>query len=543
MGPERRVRACWAWPSNEGEAVLSGIDAALDALIDAYLADACPCRFPRFRAVVSFDSSPRFGASYTTREQRSLIAAYDARVPVEDRAAFGPSPEGRQGKCAICGSRVERSSSEDGVQFLVIRAAPGVVDVGAPVEHGQILRATDFEAVGRGSSGAGQLALVHPCVGEAAFLSWMRARRDPKANSIHRQAEALANAIEAELKAIGRWSDTPPSPEQIAKMGAFGMNGLFSEQWLQFVLVPRVRAIAVIGGEFPSKSSVGVWAVRNFDGDRDAGHLTSLLCKLDALIDDGLPSSSAQLENAAAQGNTKKMRKLLLHQSPVTAEAFCRAVSAGIPENVRLLLDAGADPLRRETYGISPLFFAAAGGHAALASFLADPDGTDLHDARSWRGEPATEGHLEIAAELLARGADVNEHDKGGGATPLIVATAFGNDAIAQLFTENRASAALTDGAGRTASDWRVLRVLVRLRHILANVPSVESAYLAQFYFPGSRQYTPPLVGVVLDGPLPADAFAGIPARDAMVAMQLGDDAVSRLMRLGAPFYSRKPGA
>jgi len=96
---------------------------------------------------------------------------------------------------------------------------------------------------------------------------------------------ALADALEAELRAINRWSDRPPPPEAFHDMGAFGGRTLGFEQWIQFVLIPRIRTIVSERGELPSQSAVGAYAVRELDGDPDADRLCSLLSRLDWLIE------------------------------------------------------------------------------------------------------------------------------------------------------------------------------------------------------------------------------------------------------------------
>jgi uncharacterized protein YqcC (DUF446 family) len=90
--------------------------------------------------------------------------------------------------------------------------------------------------------------------------------------------------IEAELKRLGRWQDTPLPEAAYKDMGPFGMNTMAYEQWIQFVLIPRVREILVSKGEFPRKSQVGVLAVRDFDGDLEADKLVTLLCEFDELF-------------------------------------------------------------------------------------------------------------------------------------------------------------------------------------------------------------------------------------------------------------------
>ena len=95
--------------------------------------------------------------------------------------------------------------------------------------------------------------------------------------------ERKIDEIEAELKGLGRWGGRPPD-SAFENMGPFGMKTMAPEQWIQWVLIPRVREIIETKGEFPSTSEVSVWAVRNFDGDEDAGRLCMLLAQLDCLF-------------------------------------------------------------------------------------------------------------------------------------------------------------------------------------------------------------------------------------------------------------------
>ena len=96
--------------------------------------------------------------------------------------------------------------------------------------------------------------------------------------------------LEAELRRLGRWSDTPPEPAAFESRRAFFGDTMAFETWLQFVLIPTVRRICAEEGALPSQSDVGAYAVRSFDGDDGAGHLTTLLSEFDRLIA-GQPSA------------------------------------------------------------------------------------------------------------------------------------------------------------------------------------------------------------------------------------------------------------
>ncbi len=91
--------------------------------------------------------------------------------------------------------------------------------------------------------------------------------------------------IEAELKRIGLWRNTPLDSPQYAFTKAFGMDTMSFSQWLQFIFIPRVREIVAQRGQFPSQSQVGAQAVREFDGYSEADHLVWLLNQFDALFD------------------------------------------------------------------------------------------------------------------------------------------------------------------------------------------------------------------------------------------------------------------
>jgi antitoxin component YwqK of YwqJK toxin-antitoxin module/uncharacterized protein YqcC (DUF446 family) len=99
------------------------------------------------------------------------------------------------------------------------------------------------------------------------------------------------NEIEAELKRLNRWQSEPLPDSAYEDMGPFGMNSISPEQWIQFVLIPRVEEIIASRGEFPKESQVGVWALQNLAHDNEADRLCALLGEFDELIEGGVGSS------------------------------------------------------------------------------------------------------------------------------------------------------------------------------------------------------------------------------------------------------------
>jgi uncharacterized protein YqcC (DUF446 family) len=91
--------------------------------------------------------------------------------------------------------------------------------------------------------------------------------------------------IEDEMKRINFWQDTPIDPAAMNFKKAFAMDTMAYTQWLQFIFIPRVKQIIAEHGKFPSSSSVGTQAIREFDGQDQANNLVTLLCEFDALFE------------------------------------------------------------------------------------------------------------------------------------------------------------------------------------------------------------------------------------------------------------------
>jgi uncharacterized protein YqcC (DUF446 family) len=102
--------------------------------------------------------------------------------------------------------------------------------------------------------------------------------------TLHELVIAKAAEIEDELKRLNRWQADPLPEERFENMGAFGSNTMAFEQWIQFILIPRIQQIVRDKDEFPSGSMLATYAVRAFDGDYDTTQLQNLLYDLDQLI-------------------------------------------------------------------------------------------------------------------------------------------------------------------------------------------------------------------------------------------------------------------
>ena len=93
------------------------------------------------------------------------------------------------------------------------------------------------------------------------------------------------NAIEDALKAQAWWQETPPTAQDLASTLPFGVDTLSLAQWLQFILLARLRAMLAAGVALPSEISVYPMAQQSFAGlEQDTRHLTEAIAQLDEAL-------------------------------------------------------------------------------------------------------------------------------------------------------------------------------------------------------------------------------------------------------------------
>lgn len=278
---------------------------------------------------------------------------------------------------------------------------------------------------------------------------------------VYKKAANRIDAIEAEMRRIGTWQNQRPCEESFQSRSAFFMDTMPFSTWLTFVFIPRVRDIIAERGEFPTNSQVGVQALREFDGCPEAGELVHLLSQFDSFIvrTAGMlgPIGQEKMENAAADGKTARVRELLDAGVKPSITALTWGASKGSLETVRLLLDAGVACDARDCYGVTAVFFAAGAGNGEICPFLIHPDDSPPGKYEKTHIVP---GHAAILRLLIDRGAAFDEPFvaeppyQSAGATPLIVAAAFGHEAAVLELCERGARLKALDREGRSAADW-----------------------------------------------------------------------------------------
>ena len=76
----------------------------------------------------------------------------------------------------------------------------------------------------------------------------------------------LLEDMETELKVLGCWQAMPPTPEAMSSEVPFCMDTMAFSQWLQWLFIPRVRAIVDQGGGFAKRCQYQTLCRRSVKG-------------------------------------------------------------------------------------------------------------------------------------------------------------------------------------------------------------------------------------------------------------------------------------
>jgi uncharacterized protein YqcC (DUF446 family) len=97
---------------------------------------------------------------------------------------------------------------------------------------------------------------------------------------------AVVDGLEAELRRMRLWEHEPPSDTQLSSTQPFCVDTLALSQWLQWLLIPRMRRILAGDGELPTKSAISPYAEDCFEHLEDPSALLVLIERFDRLIRD-----------------------------------------------------------------------------------------------------------------------------------------------------------------------------------------------------------------------------------------------------------------
>jgi uncharacterized protein YqcC (DUF446 family) len=97
----------------------------------------------------------------------------------------------------------------------------------------------------------------------------------------------LVDAIEDEMRRLELWANDPPPVADMASRVPFCYDTLKLWQWLQWILVPRMRLLLADGGMLPASSDIAPLAEVEFRRlQQDTQRLLDLIREFDRAIKD-----------------------------------------------------------------------------------------------------------------------------------------------------------------------------------------------------------------------------------------------------------------
>jgi len=102
------------------------------------------------------------------------------------------------------------------------------------------------------------------------------------------QLTLLLTRLETELRWLDLGTEQPPAPKALQSSVPFCCDQMGLESWLQWVFLPRMRALLDSGGSLPTHCGIAPMAELYFkQRDRRASELIALLRELDRVIETG----------------------------------------------------------------------------------------------------------------------------------------------------------------------------------------------------------------------------------------------------------------
>lgn len=103
---------------------------------------------------------------------------------------------------------------------------------------------------------------------------------------LHGKMQALMQEVEVEMQRLHLWSGHPPSPDAMASVMPFMYDTLKPHEWLQWVFIPRTRALIDARGRLPGTCNIHPLVEHHLAArtDIDSTRLLELILAIDTLM-------------------------------------------------------------------------------------------------------------------------------------------------------------------------------------------------------------------------------------------------------------------
>lgn len=99
------------------------------------------------------------------------------------------------------------------------------------------------------------------------------------------QLTRLLTKLEAELRTQGRWDDQPPADAALQSTQPFAVDTLGFDQWLQWILLPRMHELLLLQMPLPSSCAIAPMAEEVYGRDGSGGaRIVLIIADIDVLL-------------------------------------------------------------------------------------------------------------------------------------------------------------------------------------------------------------------------------------------------------------------
>ncbi len=99
------------------------------------------------------------------------------------------------------------------------------------------------------------------------------------------QLTQLLKKLEAELRAQNRWDEEPPAEAALQSTQPFAFDTLSFDQWLQWVLLPRMHELLLLQMPLPSSCAIAPMAEEVYGRDESGGaRIALIIADIDLLL-------------------------------------------------------------------------------------------------------------------------------------------------------------------------------------------------------------------------------------------------------------------
>ena len=95
----------------------------------------------------------------------------------------------------------------------------------------------------------------------------------------------LLKSLETEMRAQGRWEERPPPHEALCSTAPFAFDTLDFDQWLQWILLPKLNDLLVRQLPLPTNCAIQPMAEEVYGPDNPGGRrIAMIVAEIDSLL-------------------------------------------------------------------------------------------------------------------------------------------------------------------------------------------------------------------------------------------------------------------